>query len=339
MDLHNLHRPTPSTTQQRSEPAPSGMQHAVHSYADTRADTDKLRAELAHWKHETEKMDRIARDAMDKLDRKTATKNALKAEFQAARRDADAWRSRYSELSAARSRFTDNEHALQSDLDKARRELDEARRTLQRNESEREDIKKWLKTGGEAHRKVQGLETQLTEVAARHKTVEAELTARHKTVEAELTARHKAVAAELTARHKAVAAELAQAVAKGKTMEADLARIKAQAVSSIKTLEAELAAAKTQAAARTRQVDLDAAKARQAESDLVAARDKLRAATHDASAKTAQAHACQDMLARAEQVLQTCCSLHSAKDDAHPLAMALRETTQTIGQFLKQHER
>jgi DNA repair exonuclease SbcCD ATPase subunit len=328
MDLHNLHRPTPSTTQQRSEPAPSGMQHAVHSYADTRADTDKLRAELAHWKHETEKMDRIARDAMDKLDRKTATKNALKAEFQAARRDADAWRSRYGELSAARSRFTDNEHALQSDLDKARRELDEARRTLQRNESEREDIKKWLKTGGEAHRKVQGLETQLTEVAARHKTVEAELTARHKTVEA-----------ELTARHKAVAAELAQAVAKGKTMEADLARIKAQAVSSIKTLEAELAAAKTQAAARTRQVDLDAAKARQAESDLVAARDKLRAATHDASAKTAQAHACQDMLARAEQVLQTCCSLHSAKDDAHPLAMALRETTQTIGQFLKQHER
>jgi chromosome segregation ATPase len=317
MDLHNLHRPTPSTTQQRSEPAPPGMQHAVHSYADTRADTDKLRAELAHWKHETEKMDRIARDAMDKLDRKTATKNALKAEFQAARRDADAWRSRYSELSAARSRFTDNEHALQSDLDKARRELDEARRTLQRNESEREDIKKWLKTGGEAHRKVQGLETQLTEVAARHKTVEA----------------------ELTARHKAVAAELAQAVAKGKTMEADLARIKAQAVSSIKTLEAELAAAKTQAAARTRQVDLDAAKARQAESDLVAARDKLRAATHDASAKTAQAHACQDMLARAEQVLQTCCSLHSAKDDAHPLAMALRETTQTIGQFLKQHER
>jgi DNA repair exonuclease SbcCD ATPase subunit len=304
------------------------MQHAVHSYADARADTDKLRAELAHWKHETEKMDRIARDAMDKLDRKTATKNALKAEFQAARRDADAWRSRYSELSAARSRFTDNEHALQSDLDKARRELDEARRTLQRNESEREDIKKWLKTGGEAHRKVQGLETQLTEVAARHKTVEAELTARHKTVEA-----------ELTARHKAVAAELAQAVAKGKTMEADLARIKAQAVSSIKTLEAELAAAKTQAAARTRQVDLDAAKARQAESDLVAARDKLRAATHDASAKTAQAHACQDMLARAEQVLQTCCSLHSAKDDAHPLAMALRETTQTIGQFLKQHER
>ena len=317
MDLHNLHRPTPSTTQQRSEPAPSGMQHAVHSYADTRADTDKLRAELAHWKHETEKMDRIARDAMDKLDRKTATKNALKAEFQAARRDADAWRSRYSELSAARSRFTDKEHALQSDLDKAHRELDEARRTLQRNESEREDIKKWLKTGGEAHRKVQGLETQLTEVAARHKTVEA----------------------ELTARHKAVAAELAQAVAKGKTMEADLARIKAQAVSSIKTLEAELAAAKTQAAARTRQVDLDAAKARQAESDLVAARDKLRAATHDASAKTAQAHACQDMLARAEQVLQTCCSLHSAKDDAHPLAMALRETTQTIGQFLKQHER
>jgi chromosome segregation ATPase len=324
MDLHNLHRPTPSTTQQRSEPAPSGMQHAVHSHSDT----DKLRSELAHWKHETEKMDRIARDAMDKLDRKTATKNALKAEFQAARRDADAWRNRYNELSVARSRYTDGEHALQSDLDKARRELDEARRTLQRNESEREDIKQSLRIGGEAHRKVQVLQTQLSEAAARHKTVEAELTARHKTVEA-----------ELTARHKTVEADLAKAVAKGKTMEADLAQIKEHAVICIRSLETELAAAKTQAAAKTRQVDLDAAKARQAESDLVAARDKLRAATHDASAKTAQAHACQDMLARAEQVLQTCCSLHSAKDDAHPLALALRETTQTISQFLKQHER
>ena len=383
MDLHSLHRPTPSTAQQRAEPPPSSIHAHTDNAARAYAENEKLRDLAAHWKRETEKMDKVARETMEKLDRKRTTKDALKAEFQIARRDADAWKTRYNELSAARSgdldvsrarrelegldvskarrelegldvskarrelegldktrRELDSQDKTRRELegldktrreldsqDKTRRELDEARSTLQRNESEREDIKKWLKLGGEAHRKAQALQTQLTELAARHKTTEADLTARHKTTEA-----------DLTARHKTAEALLAQAVTKGRTMEADIVRIRAQAVTSIRSLEAELAAAKMQAAAKTRQTDLDAAKTRQAESELVVARDKLRAATQAASARTAQAQASHDMLARAEQILQTCSSLHSAKDDTHPLAVALKETAHTVGQFLKQHE-
>ena len=351
MDLHSLHRPTPSTAQQRAEPPPSSIHAHTDNAARAYAENEKLRDLAAHWKRETEKMDKVARETMEKLDRKRTTKDALKAEFQIARRDADAWKTRYNELSAARSGDLDVSRARRElegldvskarrelegldktrreldSQDKTRRELDEARSTLQRNESEREDIKKWLKLGGEAHRKAQALQTQLTELAARHKTTEADLTARHKTTEA-----------DLTARHKTAEALLAQAVTKGRTMEADIVRIRAQAVTSIRSLEAELAAAKMQAAAKTRQTDLDAAKTRQAESELVVARDKLRAATQAASARTAQAQASHDMLARAEQILQTCSSLHSAKDDTHPLAVALKETAHTVGQFLKQHE-
>ena len=362
MDLHSLHRPTPSTAQQRAEPPPSSIHAHTDNAARAYAENEKLRDLAAHWKRETEKMDKVARETMEKLDRKRTTKDALKAEFQIARRDADAWKTRYNELSAARSGDLDVSRARRElegldvskarrelegldkarreldSQDKTRRELDEARSTLQRNESEREDIKKWLKLGGEAHRKAQALQTQLTELAARHKTTEADLTARHKTTEADLTARHKTTEADLTARHKTAEALLAQAVTKGRTMEADIVRIRAQAVTSIRSLEAELAAAKMQAAAKTRQTDLDAAKTRQAESELVVARDKLRAATQAASARTAQAQASHDMLARAEQILQTCSSLHSAKDDTHPLAVALKETAHTVGQFLKQHE-
>ena len=373
MDLHSLHRPTPSTAQQRAEPPPSSIHAHTDNAARAYAENEKLRDLAAHWKRETEKMDKVARETMEKLDRKRTTKDALKAEFQIARRDADAWKTRYNELSAARSGDLDVSRARRElegldvskarrelegldktrreldSQDKTRRELDEARSTLQRNESEREDIKKWLKLGGEAHRKAQALQTQLTELAARHKTTEADLTARHKTTEADLTARHKTTEADLTARHKTTEADLtarhktaeallAQAVTKGRTMEADIVRIRAQAVTSIRSLEAELAAAKMQAAAKTRQTDLDAAKTRQAESELVVARDKLRAATQAASARTAQAQASHDMLARAEQILQTCSSLHSAKDDTHPLAVALKETAHTVGQFLKQHE-
>lgn len=303
MDLHNLHRPTPSTTQQRSSPEQPSEQHSIHSHAPTNDQNERLRTELQHWKHETEKMDRIARSAMEKLDRKRATKQALEAEFQAARRDADAWRNRYNELSASRSVVTNNEHTLRSELEHARRELEEARHTLKLNESGSEAVKNRLRSGDEAHQKLRDLQTQLQALSARHTTTEA---------------------------------ELAKAIARGKATEAELSRTRAQAVASIKTLEADLATAKNQAAARTRQNDLEAAKARQSESELVAARDKLRAATQEASARTTQAQECQDMLARAEQILQTCSSLHAAKDDTHPLALALKETTQNISNFLRQ---
>ena len=77
-----------------------------------------------------------------------------------------------------------------------------------------------------------------------------------------------------------------------------------------------------------------AEQSRQLELDLVAAKEKVRAAAQDASAKTVRVQACVDMLARAEQVLKTCSQLHASKDQTSPLALALHDTTANISQFL-----
>ena len=93
--------------------------------------------------------------------------------------------------------------------------------------------------------------------------------------------------------------------------------------------------------ARVQQLEADkrdkrakAEQSRQLELDLLAAKEKVRAATMDASAKAVKTQACADMLARAEQVLKTCSQLYAAKNETSPLALALRDTTANISQFL-----
>lgn len=310
MDLHNLHRPTPSSAQQRQNPPASEIQHTAD---DLRRDLEKARAHVVHWKSETEKMDSIARDALDKLDAKRAAKRALKVELEA-------WKGRYKELSETRMSSQTAHRELEQarttmqhqddtikdlksvikDLSKKagqphalEEELRKARQVIQQHEAEREGLKERLQIGGEAYRKLQALEPKL-------------------------------------AASERLAQEHAASQKRSRELEPKLAASEARA----RSLEAELTALKTQAVARTRQADLDAAKARQAESELASAREKLRAATHDASATAARSQACRDMLARAEQVLATCSQLHASKGD--PLAKALQETTATIAGFLAQ---
>ena len=75
-------------------------------------------------------------------------------------------------------------------------------------------------------------------------------------------------------------------------------------------------------------------KNQQLQSEVVAVKDKLKAASQEVSARVSQVAACKDMLAKAEAVLQTCSELHESKG-GDALASALRETTDNVQAFLQ----
>lgn len=225
MDLYHLHRPAPP---QQAAPA-----KAPYAAEDRRA--------VEHWKGETEKMDRIARDALAKLEKKSAAKTALKAQLAAASKEIEDWRERYNELARSQQEL--------KPLESVAREL-QAR--VRASEDERPAVEEKLRVGGQAFRELKLLKPAF----------------------------------------------------------------EAQAV--------KLAAAETQLAA-----------AQKLELDVIAGKEKLRAATQDASAKAARLATCTDMLMRAEQVLKTCSQVHSANEDGAPLAEALAETTENLALFLQ----
>jgi chromosome segregation ATPase len=297
MDLHSLHRPTAPPAAQQAAPVTTynTKQEWAHHTTDAELarELDKARSHVAHWKAETVKMDRIAQEAMQKLHAKREAKRALKAELDAARKDADAWRARYKELAEAHTkhaaetsrrlhdqaseakalheqasqakRDASQAKALHDQASEARREakalheqLAKAKLALQQLEAERPIVQERLQLGGDAFRKLQALEPRAKQLEERVQQLEADK------------------------RDKRAKAE----------------------------------------------------QSHQLELDLVAAKEKVRAATQDASAKTVRVQACVDMLARAEQVLKTCSQLHASKDQTSPLALALHDTTANISQFL-----
>ena len=319
MDLHNLHRPTPSAAQQTSQhsqaptrvSAHDALQHdrrelaKTHETSDLARELEKARAHASHWQKETERMDRIARTAMDKVEAKRAAKAALKAEYLVARKDADTWRTRYNELSAAKKASASNsldvhdrlansqlaEQRVREDLSRTRQalaqhetDLAKARQALALHQADEPKIKERLLIGGDSFRKLQTL-----------------------------------------------APRLAAAEKRAQEAESKLATVQQQK----HALEQELAALKATA---SRQADLDAVRNRQASSDLAAAKEKLRTATNDLSAKTAQVQSSADMLARTEQVLHTCSQLFATKEPAHPLAQALCDSTAAVRKFLAKME-
>lgn len=232
MDLYHLHRPAPP---QQAAPA-----KAPYAAEDRRA--------VEHWKGETEKMDRIARDALAKLEKKSAAKTALKAQLAAASKEIEDWRERYNELALSQKEL--------KPLESVAREL-QAR--VRASEDERPAVEEKLRVGGQAFRELKLLKPAFEKLKALGE---------------------------------------------------------AQAV--------KLAAAETQLAA-----------AQKLELDVIAGKEKLRAATQDASAKAARLATCTDMLMRAEQVLKTCSQVHSANEDGAPLAEALAETTENLALFLQ----
>jgi hypothetical protein len=244
---------------ERLRAQPAGQQHAGQDLA---RELEKARSHALHWENETKKMDRIARAAMEKLEAKREARKALKAELDAARKDADAWRSKC----AAHLSRNEPDEGLRKELAQARKELaaaqDEAaraRKELALHEAERPLVQERLQTGGEAFRKLKALEPRLRESELHEKQLRAQL--------------------------------------------------------------------------NTLQADADA-KARQGALDVAAVKEKLRAATQDASARRAHEEASVAMLVRANQVLETCSQLFTAKPEHQELAQALRETTATLEQFL-----
>lgn len=196
MDLHNLHRTSPSS-QQDPKP-PQGIQKEL----------DEARTHAAHWQAETERMDRIARETMDKLQSKREAKRALTAELES-------WKARYRELSQAgvsgqaahreleQARTTVQQQdktikelkSVVQDLSKKAGQLERVQQVIQQHEDEREGLKERLRIGGEAYRKLQALEPKL----AASERLEKELAAserRRREVEPLLAAKE----AELVAR-------------------------------------------------------------------------------------------------------------------------------------------
>ena len=390
MDLHNLHRPSASAQQaatQNSQNNYTGSESCKESSthmatAGIQDALEKARAEAVHWKKETERMDRIAHEAMEKLKAKRAAKRALKEECLA-------WKDRYQELSRACMANKDTSR----ELDQARitikhqdnviqehvkaiakfhstatssEELAKAHHTIRQYEKERQDVKGLLQIGGEAHRKVQALESRLAAAQAEIATLKTNTSTqnvaaimestRNQQVQSELAAvkdRLRATEAQLAAtkdRLRTTEAELAPAKNRLRTTEAELAATKDRlrtteaevtpAKNRLRTIETQLAATKDRL--RTTEAEVTPAKdrLRTTEAELAATKDKLRTAAQNALAVTSRAQACEDMLARAEQVLSTCCKLHAAKnndEEANPLADALQETVSTIGKYL--HER
>jgi hypothetical protein len=260
MDLYHLHRPNPPTPQQGKPPYEQGAREVDP------ASHDQALRHVAHWKSETEKMDRIAREAMTKLEEKRAAKRALKAQLVTAGKEAESWRERYNAL--ARSQ---QDNLTRPDPDSA---LSQLQAKLASIESERPLVQEKLRVGGQAFRELAKLKPAAEKLAAAN-------------------AAHEKTIGELRA-------ELAAAKAATQKGERDVA-------SSIRKLELEI----------------------------VAGKEKLRAATQEASAKSAKLAACTDMLMRAEQVLKTCSQLHSASEDSAPLGEALKETTANLAKFLQ----
>jgi hypothetical protein len=121
-----------------------------------------------------------------------------------------------------------------------------------------------------------------------------------------------------------VVAELRAELAKLRAIE----QAKAASDQAVAELRAELAKLRAaEPAGRIRELELE----------VVAGKDKLRAAAQEASGQAVRLLACTDMLARAEQVLKTCSQLQAAKgsEASAALAEALAETTANVAQFLE----
>lgn len=310
MDLHNLYRPSPPATQQQAAQAPTEASKASSHQADpmhtaelhralAQAEVDKARlaSHVAHWEKETQKMDRIARSALDekerlsklesethkKLEAKREVKRKLKSERDAAQQEADTWRARYNQLvdqqTKAREELQGKLAQAQAQEGVLKARLAQAEALLKQHDAERPIAIEKLREGGRALRELQDLEP-------------------------------KARASEqLVKRLTEEVAGLRAGSARAHQLEIEVAGLRV-------------------AAAQTKQLELE----------VVTARDKLRAATNDVSAKAGKLQACADMLARAEQVLKTCSQLHASKGESHALVRALAETTGNIDQFLRSLE-
>ena len=324
MNLYPLHRPSPApAVQQAKVPERESTATTTTSVEEgLRKALARAEAHSTHWELETRKMDRLARDAHDKLDAKKKVRSALKAELETTKESADKWRAQYRELLAAASKSmttATGQEELKTRLRQAEEEVGALRR-------ERAGVEERLRVGGIAFRKLEVLEPRVKDLESKSKELEGlkstleskskELESKSKELEglkSTLEPKIKELAGEVE-RLKAV---LRTGAAKAQVLETETIALRAGAVKA-RQLEAEVSS-------RTRQLELE----------VLTAKEKLRAATNEVSAGNSKVQACADMLTRAEQVLKTCSQLHAAKGESHALVRALTETTANIDQFLR----
>jgi len=341
MNLYPLHRPSPApAVQQAKVPERESTATTTTSVEeDLRKALARAEAHSTHWELETRKMDRLARDAHDKLDAKKKVRSALKAELETTKESADKWRAQYRELLAAATSksmttATGGQEELKTRLRRAEEEVGALRR-------ERAGVEELLRVGGAASRELDLLKPRVKDLESKSKELEGlKPTLESKSKELEgLKSTLEPKIKELAGEVERLKAVLRTGAAKAQVLETETIALRAGAVKA-RQLEAEVSSRTRQLEAevssRTRQLEAEvSSRTRQLELEVLTAKEKLRAATNEVSAGNSKVQACADMLTRAEQVLKTCSQLHAAKGESHALVRALTETTTNIDQFLR----
>ncbi len=321
----------------------------------------QARAQAAHWKRETEKMDRIARSALEKLEAKKIAKQALRNENDGLRREisalrvkcdklpaphdpniesraalfakeADAWRTKYKQLAESRS-----ETDVADRLSKAIEDNKGVRLSLERVSKEAVEYKARLSSAVE---EIKSLQRRLADAQASEKEARTRLAAAEeagKAMQSQLSAARTRMAAAEEA-GKAMQSQLSAAREAERAARLDADNLKSEqplvrerlqqgaaAIKKVQALQSEMAALQSGAVSKARQNDLE----------LAALKDKLRAAAQDVSEKASDTHTCVEMLRRSQQILKTCSALFAQKEEAQPLASALHDTNETIHTFLQ----
>jgi len=282
MDLHSLHRPT-NTQNSRQQSSSKTTDHGISEQEDA-----------CLWKRELAKMETIANQALEKLERKRADKRALQAELVT-------WRTRYNDLAQAQMQALATRQKDQIELTQL----------LNERQAEHDEIKERLLIGAKAVRDLKAMEAQVQ--ALRSQTlpdveVRKKLQAETDVVRKKLQAETDVVCKKLQAENEGVRKKLQAA-------EAEVAGMRKK----LQNAQDELAASRD----KLRAVQLEVAPTR----------EKLRAAVKESSQKTDKLVACVSMLARGEQVLDTCSNLYANNSGSRDLAAALATTRKNFAEF------
>jgi chromosome segregation ATPase len=173
MDLHSLHHPT--NTQNSRQQSSSSRTDAVHCPAESalRSELERQKGVANQWKRELDKMEQIANQALERLERKKQDKQALKTELAS-------WRTRYNELAQAQMQVLKTKDKDKSTYEQKLAELQE----------QHHEIKERLIAGGRAVRELEALrnakageegpEKLLTAARKKLQTTESELASTRK---------------------------------------------------------------------------------------------------------------------------------------------------------------
>jgi chromosome segregation ATPase len=225
--------------------------------------------------------------------------------------EADAWRTKYKQLAESRS-----ETDVVGRLSKAMEENQGIRLSLERVSKEAVENRARLSSAVE---EIKALQKRLADAQAGEKEARTRLASAEEAGKAMQSQLSAAREAERAARLDADNLKSEQPLVRERLQQG------AAAIKRMQAVQSEMAALQSSAVSKARQNDLE----------LATLKDKLRAATQDASEKASDTHTCVEMLRRSQQILKTCSTLFAQKEDAQPLASALHDTNETIHNFLQ----